>query len=101
MLGGWVFEQRRASGRPIGRSCSTIGSRAIPTIDIDIHSSPEKLAMLASAVSSKLLQSMARAQGFRFQETLTGFKQAAISPLITLYSCGAHRPVQILGQCGA
>lgn len=36
------------------------------------HSKPA--AMLASTVSSKLLARMAAAEGFRFQETLTGFK---------------------------
>lgn len=35
---------------------------------------PAKLALLASTVSSRMLASMAKTQGFRFQETLTGFK---------------------------
>jgi phosphomannomutase len=30
--------------------------------------------MLASSVSSKFLANMAAAEGFRFEETLTGFK---------------------------
>ncbi|KAF2722384.1 phosphoglucomutase-like protein [Polychaeton citri CBS 116435] len=34
----------------------------------------EKLAMLASAVSSRMLSAMAKKEGFRFEETLTGFK---------------------------
>lgn len=34
----------------------------------------EKCCMLASTVSSKVLRSMARVEGFRFEETLTGFK---------------------------
>lgn len=33
-----------------------------------------KLAMLASTVSSRMLASMAKQEGFHFQETLTGFK---------------------------
>lgn len=33
-----------------------------------------KLAMLASTVSSRMLSSMASAEGFHFQDTLTGFK---------------------------
>ncbi|KAI5790662.1 phosphoglucomutase-like protein [Peziza echinospora] len=33
-----------------------------------------KLAMLASTVSSQMLSSMAHAEGFHFEETLTGFK---------------------------
>ncbi|KAK0658811.1 putative phosphoribomutase [Lasiodiplodia hormozganensis] len=34
----------------------------------------EKLAMLASAVSSRMLSTMADVEGFKFEETLTGFK---------------------------
>jgi len=34
----------------------------------------EKLAMLASTVSSKMLETVAKKEGFRFEETLTGFK---------------------------
>ncbi|KAL0257799.1 hypothetical protein SLS55_006964 [Diplodia seriata] len=34
----------------------------------------EKLAMLASAVSSRMLSTMADTEGFKFEETLTGFK---------------------------
>lgn len=34
----------------------------------------EKIAMCASTVSSKFLLEMARAEGFKFDETLTGFK---------------------------
>lgn len=33
-----------------------------------------KLAMLASTVSSRMLESMAKKEGFHFQDTLTGFK---------------------------
>ncbi|EOD46227.1 putative phosphoglucomutase protein [Neofusicoccum parvum UCRNP2] len=33
-----------------------------------------KLAMLASAVSSRMLSTMAETEGFKFEETLTGFK---------------------------
>lgn len=35
---------------------------------------PDKLAMIASTVSSKFLQRMAQVEGFRFEEALTGFK---------------------------
>ncbi|KAF8465926.1 phosphoglucomutase-like protein [Kalaharituber pfeilii] len=34
----------------------------------------EKLAMLASTVSSQMLASMAKTEGFHYEETLTGFK---------------------------
>jgi phosphomannomutase len=35
---------------------------------------PSKVAMLASAVSSKMLKAVAARHGFKFEETLTGFK---------------------------
>lgn len=38
---------------------------------------PHKAAMIASTVSSKILQTMAEKEGFRFEETLTGFKWMA------------------------
>lgn len=34
----------------------------------------DRIAMLASTVSSKMLARMAEVEGFRFDETLTGFK---------------------------
>jgi hypothetical protein len=42
--------------------------RLHPTAD------PKKCAMLSTAVSSKALAAMAKAEGFTFRETLTGFK---------------------------
>lgn len=38
---------------------------------------PADCYMISSAVSSKILQSMARVEGFQFAETLTGFKHMA------------------------
>lgn len=38
---------------------------------------PKKFAMVASTVSSKFIQKMAEVEGFRFEETLTGFKWIA------------------------
>ncbi|KAG2115516.1 hypothetical protein DEU56DRAFT_932718 [Suillus clintonianus] len=46
-----VFETYKASGKPIG-----------------------KLAMVASTVSSKMIEAMAQIEGFRFVDCLTGFK---------------------------
>ncbi|BGP44057.1 hypothetical protein JCM10449v2_008114 [Rhodotorula kratochvilovae] len=51
LLGAWALERYRQTGEPI-----------------------EKLAMCASTVSSKMLESMAKKEGFQFRETLTGFK---------------------------
>ncbi|GAB1525732.1 hypothetical protein RhiTH_008897 [Rhizoctonia solani] len=51
LFAGWILEGYKASGRPI-----------------------EKLAMVASTVSSKLIGAMAAKEGFKFVESLTGFK---------------------------
>ncbi|CAI2166348.1 14746_t:CDS:10 [Funneliformis geosporum] len=51
MLASVVLENFKAQGKPIN-----------------------KLAMLASTVSSKMLEKMAKDEGFYFEETLTGFK---------------------------
>ncbi|EUC54950.1 phosphoglucomutase/phosphomannomutase, alpha/beta/alpha domain protein [Rhizoctonia solani AG-3 Rhs1AP] len=51
LFAAWILEGYKASGRPI-----------------------EKLAMVASTVSSKLIGAMAAKEGFKFVESLTGFK---------------------------
>lgn len=51
ILGVWTLEQHKRSGQPL-----------------------DKLAMLASTPSSKLLAAVASKEGFTFKETLTGFK---------------------------
>ncbi|KAG9124379.1 Phosphoglucomutase-3, partial [Ceratobasidium sp. 392] len=51
LFAAWTLEGYLASGRPI-----------------------EKLAMVASTVSSKLIGAMAAKEGFKFVESLTGFK---------------------------
>ncbi|KAI0269854.1 hypothetical protein BC834DRAFT_574038 [Gloeopeniophorella convolvens] len=51
IFAGRVLEQYKASGKPI-----------------------DKLAMVASTVSSKMIEAMAVAEGFKFVECLTGFK---------------------------
>ncbi|KAF8606309.1 hypothetical protein BDV93DRAFT_521136 [Ceratobasidium sp. AG-I] len=51
LFAAWTLEGYKASGRPI-----------------------EKLAMVASTVSSKLIGAMAVKEGFKFVESLTGFK---------------------------
>ena len=38
---------------------------------------PAKAVMIASTVSSKILQTMSKEEGFVFEETLTGFKWMA------------------------
>ncbi|ORY87393.1 hypothetical protein BCR35DRAFT_320944 [Leucosporidium creatinivorum] len=51
LLGAWVLAKYKESGAPI-----------------------EKLAMCASTVSSKMLRTVAKKEGFVFRDTLTGFK---------------------------
>ncbi|KDQ20355.1 hypothetical protein BOTBODRAFT_51664 [Botryobasidium botryosum FD-172 SS1] len=51
LLAAWTMEAYKATGKPL-----------------------DKLAMVASTVSSKMIESMARTEGFRFAESLTGFK---------------------------
>lgn len=52
LLGWWLLEQYKKN----------------PTVD------PHHVYFIASVVSSKMLQSMASAEGCNFVETLTGFK---------------------------
>jgi len=65
MLAHWVFtqwtERRRRGGGGAGAGAGGEGAN-------------KGVAMLASAVSSKLLRAMAAKEGFHFEETLTGFK---------------------------
>lgn len=41
---------------------------------LDSEKSLAKLAMVASAVSSKMIEAMAKVEGFKFAQCLTGFK---------------------------
>ncbi|OCH95278.1 hypothetical protein OBBRIDRAFT_788474 [Obba rivulosa] len=54
-----VLDQYKASGKPI-----------------------DKLAMIASTVSSKMIEAMATAEGFKFAECLTGFKYIGNTALV-------------------
>ncbi|KAI9443236.1 hypothetical protein H4582DRAFT_2109603 [Lactarius indigo] len=51
LFAGKIFERYKASGKPL-----------------------DKLAMVASTVSSKMIEAMAATEGFKFTECLTGFK---------------------------
>lgn len=56
----------------------------------DLNTPDSKVYMIASTVSSKILSSMAKVEGFNFEETLTGFKwmgNAAISRISEGYKC--------------
>ena len=69
MFGVWLFRQYKAQGKPLGMPYTCIGAKSLLT-----SCTSDKLAMLASTVSSKMLAVVAKAEGFHFHETLTGFK---------------------------
>lgn len=48
----------------------------MPRLTLSFYLYIDKLAMLASTVSSKMLAIVAKKEGFQFRETLTGFKWA-------------------------
>ncbi|KAF2402597.1 hypothetical protein EJ06DRAFT_346724 [Trichodelitschia bisporula] len=62
---------RQFSGNEVG---ALLASHVLDTYRADPDADIRKLTMLASTVSSRLLSTMAAAEGFTFRETLTGFK---------------------------
>jgi hypothetical protein len=68
LFAAWTLEGYKASGRPIGMLCHVYHIRRSPSIIT------EKLAMVASTVSSKLIGAMAAKEGFKFVESLTGMQ---------------------------
>jgi phosphomannomutase len=60
-----VLKQYKESGKPIG-----MGFRL--TARFVTHEKAENLAMVASTVSSKMVEAMAKVEGFMFVECLTG-----------------------------
>ncbi|CAG8495313.1 6602_t:CDS:10 [Diversispora eburnea] len=46
----------------------------LASVILEYYKANDKLAMLSTAVSSKMLSTMAKKEGFYFEETLTGFK---------------------------
>jgi phosphoglucomutase len=61
ILAHYVFQQYKSAKFELSTSTLALSNKA-------------KLAMLSSAVSSKMLRSMAEKEGFHHEETLTGFK---------------------------
>ncbi|KAI8977624.1 hypothetical protein BDF20DRAFT_906547 [Mycotypha africana] len=64
--GEWIIFNGNQIGSVLGAACF---EKAIAA-----GKKPEQLAMVASTVSSKFLARMAEVEGFRFEESLTGFK---------------------------
>jgi hypothetical protein len=75
LFAAWTLEGYKASGRPIGMDCRKYDIRRKPSIIT------EKLAMVASTVSSKLIGAMAAKEGFKFVESLTGTRLPLSEPL--------------------
>ncbi|KAI8075213.1 hypothetical protein BC940DRAFT_230269 [Gongronella butleri] len=65
--GEWVI----LSGNQIG---AILGAASFQNAVREQGKDPKKLAMVASTVSSKFLERMGEVEGFRFEESLTGFK---------------------------
>ena len=64
-------------GKPPGSHL--VGCRAAVFAVID-NSATEKLAMVASTVSSKMVQKIAHQEGFKFVECLTGARFPSCAP---------------------
>ncbi|GIX95040.1 phosphoglucomutase-2 [Caerostris extrusa] len=62
------------TGNEVG---ALLGSWLWNTLHANIKIIPSKCFMVSSAVSSKILRSIAEVEGFKFYETLTGFKWMA------------------------
>nr|CAG8494229.1 3697_t:CDS:10 [Entrophospora candida] len=67
------ISEKQKNGEWITFSGDQIGVMLACSI-LDGYKKTEKVAMLASTVSSKMLSSVAKKEGFYFGETLTGFK---------------------------
>ena len=68
IFAGRILAQYKASGKPMGRSRSFPSANCSPWP----QNGTEKLSMVASAVSSKMIEAMAVAEGFNFTQCLTG-----------------------------
>lgn len=76
------------TGNQLGAIFGNIAYSNFKSSDPDTPNS--NIYMIASTVSSKILHSMAKVEGFNFEETLTGFKwmgNAAISRISEGYKC--------------
>lgn len=69
LFGYHVFETYKESGKPIGKH------GIIPSTTSTYHYLLDKLAMVASTVSSKMIEAMAQIEGFRFVDCLTGARR--------------------------
>ncbi len=71
LFAGRVLAQYKAAGKPLGRSWPfPLACNA--KCSLRPQNGTEKLSMVASTVSSKMIEAMAAAEGFNFTECLTG-----------------------------
>ncbi|CAH7687371.1 phosphoglucomutase-2 [Phakopsora pachyrhizi] len=78
ILGVWIFRKYQKSGKDVGKILTCF---LVVAVSLSHTLFLAKLAMLASTASSKLLAEVARREGFKFKETLTGFKYLGNSAL--------------------
>lgn len=71
IFAGSCLDNYLATGEPLGKVLSL--TTYFQKKQHNLYFS-DKLAMVASTVSSKLIEAMALKEGFRFEETLTGMK---------------------------
>jgi phosphomannomutase len=71
LFAAWVLQGYKNSGEPAG--WSLFWSTRIDLVAEELLSDlTDRLAMVASTVSSKMIASMARLEGFKFEDSLTG-----------------------------
>lgn len=61
-----VLQRYKGSGKPLGVYPCFV------TVNILTYGAPAQMAMVASTVSSKMVEAVAAAEGFKFVECLTG-----------------------------
>lgn len=70
----FAASEKQPDGRWHQFTGNQLGSLLAYQVWMKHRNNGSKIGMLASAVSSKMLQSMGKIEGFHFEETLTGFK---------------------------
>jgi len=68
LFAGRVLEEYKASGKPLGRFSLKRDNK----YPLQLQHGADNLSMVASTVSSKMIEAMAAAEGFKFTECLTG-----------------------------
>lgn len=83
-----ILEQYKTSGKPLGRSLAVLPpARRADRYLLREPNGPDKLSMIASAVSSKIIEAMAAAEGFNFTECLTGLYLSVVHFHVFVVEC--------------